>query len=35
MIRVGMEALLSAGLASAPAGSLDPFLDFAARKIVT
>ena len=34
-VRSGMEALLTAGLPSVPAGALDPFLDFITDKIVT
>lgn len=34
-VRAGMEAMLSAGVPSVPADSLDPFLDFVADKIVT
>lgn len=34
-VRAGIEALLSAGLPSVPAGALEPFLDFIADKIVT
>src|SRR6185437_4795743 len=33
-VRAAMEALLSFGLPSVPAGGLDPFLDFVAEKIV-